>query len=313
MQESDSLPIAVAVFSAIVAAAVSLLVLAMVSFAVFSAFQADAGGTVTQEVLLPSSQDDVPASSAQSPTHQEPTPAPTFSAAPPVTQHELVFPSLESIGLSRDDYAIGDFAANVEECLQFPQLPGGCEIASMVSVLRALGFETDLLAFTDDYVLKMEGQPEMVYSYSGSPYESGAAFPPVMARAGNAYFKDQGSYWRFIEPEAPSIDDLLRIIETGRPVLVWTTMYGESPQFTSIEVGGYEWYSNEHCVALYGTTEEGDLKVMDPMVGLTTQNRAAFEDVYVACGQHALVPTQTQASTVDAAEFKLVASFAQEE
>lgn len=272
MQESDNLAVVVAFLSGFLGATIALLVLGVLAFVLF---------------VLP--QNNV----------VDPGPS---SAAVDVPSHKATIPTLESIGLSQAGYITGDFNARIEECLQFPELPAGCEVAAMTSVLRALGFDTDLVAFTDDYVLKVEGEPELVYSYSGSPYERGAAFPPAMARAGNAYLKDQDSPWRFIEPENATIDDMIKVVSTGRPVLLWTTMYGAAPEFASITIDGYEWYNNEHCVVFFGLADDGNMQIMDPLSGISTQDRKKFEEVYAACGQHALVLSQTQTDAVDAAE-----------
>ena len=195
-----------------------------------------------------------------------------------------------------------NYNARIEEMFQYPTMAGGCEIVSMTSVLNALGHGISAIDFAEDFVLKVEGAPSLVNSYSGSPYDNGAAFPPAMVRAGNDYLRSVYSRWRFAKRDNAKLDKLLSVVQTGRPVLVWTTMGQDVPYFTGDVISGYKWYENEHCVVLYGQGEDDTLLVMDPLVGKVEYDRERFEEVYDACGRHAVSITKLDAERIDELE-----------
>lgn len=172
----------------------------------------------------------------------------------------------------------------------------------MTAVLNALGYQVDLGSFIDQYVLNVEGSADMVHAFSGDPAFDGAAFPPVMARAGNAYLRDQNAEWRFVELNEAPFGQVLEEVASGRPVLIWTTQMGDYPMLSGIFAEGYQWYDNEHCVVLYGQTENGNLLVMDPQYGFVERERELFESVYDACGMHGLTVVQHNVLWHDAIE-----------
>lgn len=192
-----------------------------------------------------------------------------------------------------------NFNEKIDSYLQFPELPGACEVASLLCVLRSMEFEIDAVPFCDTYLLSLSGEPDMVHGFSGSPYDQGAAFPPIIARAGNAYLYEQESSWRFVECKGSSIGRLLSVVDTGRPVLVWNTMELGMPDFIGTSVEGYRWYTNQHCVVLYGQTEDGHVKVMDPLAGLVEYDYNQFEEVYNACGKMAITLTRVMSDDID--------------
>ena len=79
------------------------------------------------------------------------------------------------------------------------------------------------------------------------------------------------------------------------PVILWTTMYQEEPSFSGQEIGPYEWYTNEHCVVVYGS--EGDeVLVSDPLDGLVKRDRAYFSALFETCGSMAVVIVDSESA-----------------
>lgn len=288
MQESDNILSIVIVSASVAAVAVGatlllLFVLGLVGLNTYQALEEDAAQRAEAAALEAKAQ--AKASSSQAKVQQKET----------VKKEEKPEPV--------------NVNASIEECLQYPDLGGGCEIASMVSVLRALGYDADLVAFAEDYVLKVKGEPDMVQAYAGDPYLDGAAFPPAMAHAGNNFLREQQADWRFVEHKDLSLEKLLEIVRMGRPVLVWTTMFGDFPMHTGESIGDYAWYENEHCVVLYGEAENGNLLIMDPLEGCVERDYVSFNEVYDACGLHAVTITQDDIKEIDKADADKVEAF----
>lgn len=179
-------------------------------------------------------------------------------------------------------------AASVGELLQMPALPAGCESVALTCVLRSMGFDLGLTDIVDGYLDIDPTRSDYVTGFGGDPRTGGGALPPAMVTAANRYLAAQGE--QGIEARdvtGTSFDGLLAQVSEGRPVLVWTTMYMADPAFTGYERDGWRWYSNEHCVVLYGVDGE-DVLVSDPLEGLVRRDAAQFQRLYEACGSMAM-------------------------
>lgn len=205
-----------------------------------------------------------------------------------------------------------DYCDHVEVYMQFPEVPGACEVASMASVLRAMGYDVSAPQLSDEHLMNLPGSHDMVHGFAGSPYNQGAAFPPIMVRSGNSFLRSQNSEWRFVERKGQPFARLIEVTKTGRPVLVWTTMSLAPPEMTGPVVEGYCWYSNQHCVVLYGQTDEGRLLVMDPLEGLIECDRERFEQVYTECGEMAITMSRVVTAQTDEYEAALDARLREE-
>lgn len=187
-----------------------------------------------------------------------------------------------SLDLSSGPTSTVEWAGNVEEFLQFPILQGGCEIASLSCVLRSMGYdEVDDYTIADEYL----EYGDMVDGYSGDPYYYGGSFPPPIIDAANAFLEDKGAAERAVDLSGLSFDVVSEWISAGYPVLVWSTMYMDEPEFTDTMVGPYEWWDNEHCVVAYGFDENGDVLVMDPLDGIVVRDGEEFARIYEECGE----------------------------
>lgn len=176
---------------------------------------------------------------------------------------------------------------DAEEFLQYPAgLPAGCEPVSLALALRCCGFDVTPEELIGGYLVIDE---TWTYSgaYMGSPYLSGGSFPPGMIATADAYLEAQASPLRAVDASGVEFEDILALAEEGSPVLVWTTMYGDDPEFSGHYIGEYAWYLNEHCVLMYGV--EGDEALLsDPLQGLVREDAEELGRLYEACGSYAV-------------------------
>lgn len=179
-----------------------------------------------------------------------------------------------------------DYSAQVPALLQYPEMPAGCEIYSLTSVLQALGFNANPHDIAREHVpyAAVDGNP--VTAYNGSPYENGEGLPPAIVRAGNSYLASSGSPFRFSDATGTPFEELSAAADGGLPVLVWTTVGIVDPGF-SAPLPSYTYYSLEHCVVLLGSDPDGSLRIMDPQAGYLTVDAAQFAHVYEQCGSMA--------------------------
>lgn len=175
----------------------------------------------------------------------------------------------------------------VEEFLQYPNgYSAGCEPISLTIALRSLGFDITVDELFENYVTFDESWTDPS-CYLGSPYEQGVALPQGIVNIANAYLQGQGSDMIAVDATGSAFEELLSLAESGVPVVIWTTMYGNEPHFSGESVGGVPWYLNEHCVVMYGV--EGDeVLISDPLSGLINRTASDFGWVYEQCGSMAV-------------------------
>ena len=179
------------------------------------------------------------------------------------------------------------FTGSVGTILQNDIMAGGCEVVSLGIVLESMGVETDLDAIVNDH-LNMDGN--YLTGYAGDPYYAGGGFAPGIVDAANGYLESTGSSVRAVDLTGSSFDVLSDYVSHGYPVLVWTTMGFEDPDFTGESEDEAGWYNNEHCVVLYGFSEDGGIAlVSDPLEGYVERETARFADIYEQCGSWAVV------------------------
>ncbi len=184
-------------------------------------------------------------------------------------------------------------SVDVPEILQNPELPTGCESVALTIVLESLGFELETTTIADEYLYYGDNA---AYSYVGNPYTSSGAgcFAPGIVRTANKYLRSQNSSLRAKNVSGTEFEDLYDYIDEGIPVILWSTMYMMTPTFTGLTYSyrgeTYAWYSQEHCVVLYGYDKESNtVLISDPLEGLVERDADAFAEIYDTVGQYAVV------------------------
>ena len=178
---------------------------------------------------------------------------------------------------------------DVEELLQYPELPTGCESVALTAVLRYHGFDLEKTFFAENYLSISD---DAMYGYMGDPHDDDGAgvFPPALADDANAFFRDQRSDFTAVTIMGTELEDLYKLVDAGYPVLVWTTMFFTEPQLEDYgyfyEDEAYLWYNNEHCVALIGyDMDEGTVTLCDPLSGIVDCDAEEFRYIYDMIGQ----------------------------
>lgn len=169
----------------------------------------------------------------------------------------------------------------VEPIMQLPELPLGCEITALATMLQYYGFSADkvtlceqMLDYGSSYIDPFEG-------YVGSPFEEHGGFgcyaPPIV-RAANRYFAQQNSALSAYDVSGTSFDILLEYVMAGTPVMIWITQQTLDSD-VAYTYGEINWYRLSHCVVISGF--EGDAVICaDPLEGTVRYDRSRMEQMY---------------------------------
>lgn len=182
---------------------------------------------------------------------------------------------------------------DVEEMIQTPELPTGCESVALTMALRFLGYEIDKTTIADNYLVY--DAENFAKGYMGDPYSANGAgiFPPGLVTTANKFLDEQKSEMSAYDISGAAFEELFEYLAAGNPVLIWTTMYYEEPVFLEIysEYDGkeYQWYANEHCVLLGGyNLAEEKVTVFDPLQGKLEMSIQTMESLYEKTGKNAI-------------------------
>lgn len=176
------------------------------------------------------------------------------------------------------------------ELLQNPELPTGCESVAVTAALHTLEFSPEKTDFAEQYLTYGE---DVMWDYVGDPYDYDGAgvFPPGLTNCANNYLAaTQRDKYAAYNTMGVEFENLLKLIDNGFPVVLWTTMDYEEPMLGDVayEYEGeyYYWFEMEHCVLLYGyDLDEGTVMLNDPMQGTVTMDLLQMKTVYDAIGR----------------------------
>lgn len=180
---------------------------------------------------------------------------------------------------------------------QYPDYPTGCESVSLTMLLNY-----HKIAVTPDMIIESIPKGNNPYTKDGITYGGN----PEVEFVGNPYsLNAYGIYEKPIAEVAnkfksgitiatgTNFDDILKIVGTGKPVMVWTSMYLASPYISSSWI--YEptgekiyWKANEHAVVVIGYTTDKVI-IADPIGGkMKYQSLSIFRERYNYFGKKAL-------------------------
>jgi uncharacterized protein YvpB len=182
--------------------------------------------------------------------------------------------TVEELGAGYDKPAeiFGKAVIDVPLINQYPELPVGCEPTCAAALLQYLGFETDKLDFTDNYLeyddnFYYDGGgnshgPDPRKVFAGNPYEWGyGCSDNVLAEAMNRFFAANDSACTALAmDEEINSADIEKLIGEGVPIIVWATIdmkslnYREPSEWIMDGTAGevYRWYGNSHTLVLCG-------------------------------------------------------------
>lgn len=188
------------------------------------------------------------------------------------------------------------FALELSCVKQNPELPTGCEVTSLTTVLNYYGFDADKMTMANMYLDKGDvGTTNPSVAFVGSPdsTHSYGCYSPVIERCADKYLSEKQSSLATYRLSDVSFRNLLLEVEQGHPVIVWASMYMKetySSAVWNIDGESVAWIANEHCLVLYGyDLERGVVMVADPLVGNTEYNIELFETRYNELMKQAVV------------------------
>ncbi len=180
---------------------------------------------------------------------------------------------------------------------QYPELPTGCEITALTSVLNYYGYNVKKETMADDYLKK--GSGSFYEMFLGNPRKKegsyGCMAQPI-ADAANLYFKKNSISRKAVNISGSEFDKVLDYVSDGYPVIVWNTI-NMKPAYESkkLVLGGktYTWIAPEHCVVVIGFDRDAnEVYVADPASGLVTRNLSIFKQRYNSLKKQAVYITK---------------------
>lgn len=162
---------------------------------------------------------------------------------------------------------------DIDNILQIPELPEGCEVTSLAIVLKHLGFDVTHTYLADNYLEQGPAGETSYYEYNiGNPREEGKSwgcYAPVILKTANKYLADQESYYRAYNLTGYDISEIYYQLSLGHPVIVWVTMNFEEPYIKSpwtVDGEKLYWKYPLHCVVLSGyDMENKTVTITDPL------------------------------------------------
>lgn len=223
----------------------------------------------------------------------------------------------------RKEYDNNSVYIDMENVLQLPELPVGCEITALTILLRYCGFDADKTDLARNYLPKgvnYRTEDGKVYKDSffdyfiGDPFSRGyGCFANAIEKAANKYIAAHGGGFTVKNISGAHPDVLYDYLAAGTPVLCWATDGMIEPEYYETwydyDTGEQlDWYLNEHCFVLAGFNMSGDLVTLnDPMKGIIDYNINRFETRYEQMYRQAIViipdggsyePAERQETTV---------------
>lgn len=205
----------------------------------------------------------------------------------------------------RKEYDNNSVYIDMENVLQLPELPVGCEITALTILLRYCGFDADKTDLARNYLPKggnYRTEDGKVYKDSffdyfiGDPFSRGyGCFANAIEKAANRYIADHGGGFTVKNISGSHPDVLYDYLAEGTPVLCWATDGMIEPEYYETwydyDTGEQlDWYLNEHCFVLAGFNMSADLVTLnDPMKGIIDYNINKFETRYEQMYRQAIV------------------------
>ena len=188
-------------------------------------------------------------------------------------------------------YKMEDF----EWLSQNPELPTGCEITSLTSVLNYYGINVKKETMADDYLKKGDGSYYKMFL--GNPRDAGSfgCMAQPIVDAANLYFKKNNVSMKASNVSGVTFDKILEYVSQGVPMIVWNTMgmaAAYESQTLTLDGREYIWIAPEHCVVVVGyDLDNNEVYVADPMAGMVTRNLKTFEERYDSLKRQAVYVT----------------------
>lgn len=243
------------------------------------------------------------------------TDAPTVTTVPTETESEGETSRTVITSRQRKDYDNNSVYIDMENILQNPELPVGCEITALTIYLRYLGFDADKVDLAQNYLPKggnAQYKDDLLYKDSffdyfiGDPFSRGyGCFANAIVKAAESYIEDNGGGYDVINLSGSHPDVLYDYLAEGIPVICWATDGMIEPEYYESWYDNatgekLDWYLNEHCFVLAGFNMNADIVTLnDPMKGIIDYNINKFETRYEQMYSQAIVILEKEYSDED--------------
>lgn len=221
-------------------------------------------------------------------TENDVTRPPAASETAPRTSRTII------TSRQRKEYDSNSVYIDMENILQNPELPVGCEITSLTILLRYYGYNAEKTDMAKNYLPISWGNQRTIdgknykdsfYDYFiGDPFSKGyGCFSPAIERAANSYISDHGGGVTVKNISGCHPDTLYEYLIAGTPVLCWATDGMIEPEYYETWYDNatgeqLDWYLNEHCFVLTGfNISANTVTLNDPMKGIIDYNINKFE------------------------------------
>lgn len=181
------------------------------------------------------------------------------------------------------------FRLDVNCVLQNPDLPTGCEITSLATVLNFYGYDVSKTTLADKYLKKGKGAgTDFRKVFFGDPRSSGGfgCYAQPIVDAAEKYLTEQNSDYKVYNYSGKEFEELLKEVENGVPVIIWGTIDMERPYYTYewiIDGEKVSWIAPEHCFVLIGYDFNRNVAIVcDPLKGVVEYNLITVKKRYNA-------------------------------
>lgn len=188
---------------------------------------------------------------------------------------------------------------SVNNILQNPELPTGCEVTSLTIVLNYYGYNVDKCYMVDHYLPWTTTWDSINTHFIGNPrsIHGCGCNAPVIVDTANRYLSDNGNKFTAVNKTGSSPSQLYDLVKNGYPVMVWATIGMQdtyvSGTWTAQDTGeNIVFMKKEHCLVLTGYDKVGGtVTFCDPMVGVASYSMSTFETRYGQLGKQAVILT----------------------
>ena len=187
------------------------------------------------------------------------------------------------------------YCIDVEYVSQLPELPTGCEITSLTTVLNYYGFDVTKEEMATDYLTCGKiGTVTPYQAFLGTPFDkhSFGCYEPVIEESAVKFLSDNSSDLKVKDLTGTNLDVLEKYLQCNIPVVFWGTINMKEAylsRFTwNIDGENFTWISPLHCLVLIGYTEDTYI-FSDPLVGITEYDKSIVQDRYKAIGKQSLI------------------------
>ncbi|PKM49597.1 MAG: hypothetical protein CVV02_15275 [Firmicutes bacterium HGW-Firmicutes-7] len=193
------------------------------------------------------------------------------------------------------NFSLNNPIQDVPMVYQNPLLPTGCEAAATAMLLQWVGMDVTMENIADALPkgkLPYQSGDKLIggnpdYEFVGDPYKKSGfgVFHKPIANIINTYLPAD-------DLTGCSFDDLLKVIDSNRPIIVWATINMRKPSINAswIDERGNKviWKIPEHALVLIGYTDT-QVIVNDPLVGKNIKyNRKDFANYWKYMGSQAV-------------------------